>query len=109
MVLLNLCSAHISDPELFVRYSRDENFYTSHNRYVSQNISYQSLVTKEMPGLLRLNLIQDHIGFFDKVTGKSYWSRMKAKLKLVRLLELYGLEPWMLEVSQEKEVIRLKD
>ena len=40
-------------PELYVMYSRDENLYSSHNRYVSQNISYQSMATKVIPGLLR--------------------------------------------------------
>ena len=36
-ILLNLYSAFVSDPELYVMYSRDENLYSSHNRYVSQN------------------------------------------------------------------------
>ena len=109
IVLLNLYSSSISDPQLYVRYSRDENFYRSANRYVCSGISYQSLVTKVIPGLLRLNLIDDHIGFFDKVMSKSYWSRMRATKKLIQLFGKFNLKPWMLEINHEKEVIRLKD
>ena len=50
VVLLNLYSTALSDLELHLRYSRDENFYSSSNHYVSQAVSYQSLVTKVIPG-----------------------------------------------------------
>ena len=109
IVLLNLYSSSISDPELYVRYSRDENFYRSANRYVCNDISYQSLVTKVIPGLLRLNLIDDQLGFFDRETGKSFWSRMRSTKKLIQLFDKFNLKPWMLEVNQEREIIRLKD
>ncbi|SVE58277.1 uncharacterized protein METZ01_LOCUS511131, partial [marine metagenome] len=66
IILLNLYSAFVSDPELYLRYSRDENFYSSSNHYVSQFVSYQSLVTKVIPGLVRLSLIQDNPGFIDR-------------------------------------------
>ena len=108
-ILLNLYSAFVSDPELYVMYSRDENLYSSHNRYVSQNISYQSMATKVIPGLLRLGLINDHIGFQDKKTGKSYWSRMRVREELTDLFHQFALKPWMLEVSHEKETMVLKD
>jgi hypothetical protein len=109
IVLLNLYSSSISDPKLFVRFSRDENFYRSANRYVCNDISYQSLVTKVIPGLLRLNLVDDQLGFFDRETGKSFWSRMRSTKKLIQLFDKFNLKPWMLEVNQEREIIRLKD
>ena len=34
---------------------------------------------------------------------------MKAKLKLIRLFKLYGIQPWMLSVSKDKGIIFLKD
>jgi len=39
IILLNLYSSSISDPELFIRFSRDENFYRSANRYVCNGVS----------------------------------------------------------------------
>ena len=91
IVLLNLYSSSISDPKLFIRFSRDENFYRSANRYVCNDISYQSLVTKVIPGLLRLNLVDDQLGFFDRETGKSFWSRMRSTKKLIQHHVEHGL------------------
>ena len=111
IVLLNLYSVHLSDPSLFIKYSRDENFYGKRlRRYVGNSIAYSSFITKIIPGLLRLRLIEDHKGFNDRREfGNAYLSRMKAKPKLIRLFELYGIQPWMLSVSEDKEVIFLKD
>ena len=39
IILLNLYSSSISDPQLFIRFSRDENFYRSANRYVCNGVS----------------------------------------------------------------------
>ena len=77
VVLLNLYSTATSDPDLHLRYSRDENFYSSSNHYVSQAVSYQSLVTKVIPGLLRLSLISDYPGFIDREFNTGFMSRMK--------------------------------
>ena len=108
-ILLNLYSAFVSDPELYVMYSRDENLYSSHNRYVSQFVSYQSLVTKVIPGLVRLSLIQDNPGFIDREFNTGFVSRMKSTAGLIDLFLKHKLQPWMLEVSSEKEVIILKN
>ena len=34
---------------------------------------------------------------------------MRAKPKLIKLFDQYGLQPWMLSISSEKEIIILKD
>ncbi|HIG66214.1 MAG TPA: hypothetical protein EYQ44_00020 [Porticoccaceae bacterium] len=53
---------------------------------------------------------EDHRGFHDRREfGNAYLSRMRAKPKLIRLFELYGIQPWMLFVFEDKEVIFLKD
>ena len=108
-ILLNLYSAFVSDPELYLRYSRDENFYSSSNHYVSQFVSYQSLVTKVIPGLVRLSLIQDNPGFIDREFNTGFVSRMKSTAGLIDLFLKHKFQPWMLEVSSEKEVIILKN
>ena len=109
VVLLNLYSTAISDPDLHLRYSRDENFYSSSNHYVSQAVSYQSLVTKVIPGLLRLSLISDYPGFIDREFNTGFMSRMKPREGLIDLFSKHELQPWMLETSVDKEVILLKD
>lgn len=66
-VLLNFYSVHLSDPSLFIKYSRDENFYGKRlRRYVGNSIAYSSFITKIIPGLLRLRLIEDHKGFNER-------------------------------------------
>lgn len=109
VVLLNLYSTALSDPELYLRYSRDENFYSSSNHYVSRAVSYQSLVTKVIPGLLRLSLIRDHKGFIDRNMSTGYVSRTLPTAKLIDLFSKHKLQPRMLDVSVDKEVIILKD
>ena len=109
VVLLNLYSTALSDSELYLRYSRDENFYSSSNHYVSRAVSYQSLVTKVIPGLLRLSLIRDHKGFIDRNMSTGYVSRTLPTAKLIDLFSKHKLQPWMLDVSVDKEVIILKD
>ena len=39
VLLLNLYSGSLSDPKLWLRYSRDENFYASSNRYLTSSFS----------------------------------------------------------------------
>ena len=93
-VLLNLYSVHLSDPILFIKYSRDENFYGKRlRRYVGNSIAYSSFITKIIPGLLRLRMIEDHKGFHDRREfGDSFLSRMKAKPKLIsRSGDPYGI------------------
>ena len=109
VVLLNLYSTALCDLELYLRYSRDENFYSSSNHYVSRAVSYQSLVTKVIPGLLRLSLIRDHKGFIDRNMSTGYVSRTLPTAKLIDLFSKHKLQPWMLDVSVDKEVIILKD
>jgi hypothetical protein len=109
VILLNLYSTVISDPELHLRYSRDENHYSSTNRYINQVVSYQSLVTKVIPGLLRLSLIYDSPGFLNRESNTGFMSRMKTTAGLRKLFSRYKLQPWMLENSVDKEVIILKD
>ena len=98
IVLLNLYSTYLSDPRLFLRYSRDETFYSNWiRRYVGTSLKYQSLVTKVIPALLRLKLIEDHKGFHDRREfGRGFQSRMRAKPKLIKLFDQFGLQPWML-------------
>jgi hypothetical protein len=111
IVLLNLYSAHISDPKLYLRYSRDENFYGQKlRRYVGNDLKYASLVDKVIPALVRLKLIDDHKGFNDRREfGGAFQSRMRATSKLIKLFDLYGLQPWMLKNSPDREGIILKD
>ena len=40
VLLLNLYSGSLSDHKLWLRYSRDENFYSSSNRYLTSDFSY---------------------------------------------------------------------
>ena len=87
-VLLNFYSVHLSDPPLFIKYSRDENFYGKRlRRYVGNSIAYSSFITKIIPGLLRLRLIEDHKGFNDRQEfGNAYLSRMKANNRTILIV-----------------------
>ena len=51
VLLLNLYSGSLSDPKLWLRYSRDENVYASSNRYLTSGFSYSAFITKVVPGL----------------------------------------------------------
>jgi len=109
VVLLNLYSTYLTSPKLYISYSRDENYYNSSYRYVSRRIHYSSLVGNVIPALIRLELIEHHIGWYDKEFGKGYQSRMKATLLFTQLIDHFEVEPSMLSISKDKEIIRLKD
>ena len=110
VLLLNLYSGSLSDPKLWLRYSRDENFYASSNRYLTSGFSYSALVTKVVPGLTRLKIIRDQKGFYDRREfGDAFQARMKPTAKLLQLFQDHQWQPSMMFHSPDREVIHLKN
>ena len=85
VLLSNVISNHITDPDLYIAVSQDNSAYKPKSRYNSLSIgkSFVSLLkTMSDHGWLEL-----HRGFLDRNTGISRRSRIKATQKLLELLE----------------------
>ena len=110
VLLLNLYSGSLSDPNPWLRYSRDENFYASSNGYLTSGFSYSALVTKVIPGFTRLKLIRYQKGFNGRSEfGDAFQASMKPTAKLLKLFQEHQWQPSMIFHSPDREVIHLKN
>jgi len=85
VLLTNLISNHITDPDLYTAVALNNNFYNPKSRYNSQGIgkSFISLVK----AMADDGWLEFHRGFFDRSSGISRRSRIKPTHKLLELLE----------------------
>jgi hypothetical protein len=86
VVLLNLYYTYCLDPDMWVMFSRDRNDYNQGKRYNKLFIKYENMI-KTVDGLLALGYIEQAKGFKDRVTNKSFDSRMKATNKLIDVIK----------------------
>lgn len=108
VVILNLYHGYLSDPDLFIGYSRDKNPYAT-KRYKQIHISYRPLM-RAIDGLLQLGLIEQKKGWHDPRTGIGFNSVMRATAKMINLIESCAVTPSMLGRSEIKpELIVLRD
>jgi hypothetical protein len=112
VVILDLWATWLIDPKMYISYSRDKSAYAKigrgNKRYNKIFISFKSVAV--IDALKKGNYIENVIGFNDRVTGKSRMSRMRAKKKLIKLIEKnYKLKPSMIQFARNKECLILRD
>ena len=109
-ILLDLYVANVTDPEMYVGYSRDANKYKVGSRYGSFFMSYTILV-QLTEYLEDQGYIEQDLGFQNKKNPtKSRVTRMRATPKLARIFqdEHKVTEP-MIRHNPEEQVIILRD
>ena len=110
IALLNLYSAHLSNPKKYVAYPRGNNKYSKDgSRYKRQDIGYDTFVKRVINSLRDLGYIEDHTGFYDKEFRYGMNSRMRASSKLSKLFTEHKLAGVMVGRDTSEEVIVLKD
>ena len=90
VVILNLLSCFWRRDGYYVAYQRGQNDYTPSSRYNELGLNRHYLV-KAIDILVDLDLIDNHIGYYARnFHGESKYSRMRAKIELLRLFDPCG-------------------
>jgi hypothetical protein len=111
--VLNLHKAHLRDPDMVVAYSRHTNWYAKWNAKhpkEKQKLSYRYSGDPPPRGKPVLTFLEDqdyirtwsHMRNPDK-HNKSYQPRMRARDKLINLIEQYGVSENMVEEDYSSE------
>ncbi len=108
MVVLDLYYSSIYTPGKFLAYYRDHGFkYLP--RYNRLSITQKPLL-RGIGGLIESGYIQPQPGYYNRVTGKGYVSRMRADKKLIKLLRnQFLITTDMIGRVKGEEIIILKD
>ena len=109
ILLLDLYLAYLSDPTLYLGYSRTKGDYKLDGKYNYQCISYSIFIKRVVDGLYTLNYIEGKIGFHDDPNEYGWQSRMKATEELIQKFSAYNLTREMISRNKKEEIIILRD
>ena len=87
-LLANLYAAHVTQKEAYLAISRSKKDYDSASRYKTFKYGY-SIVIAVLDALIDEGFLMQHIGFQDRETGLSRYTRIKAKPKLMKIIQRY--------------------
>jgi hypothetical protein len=107
LVLLNLLSIAGKDRARYCSYYRTSNAYSSRSRYNPLKISIG--LVEVIDALYAADMIEHHIGFFDRNTCMGRVSRMRATDKLLAMVEIEQADfPALLKCHTDTEDIILR-
>ena len=104
--MLDLFSAWLEDPELFIAYHRGNSEYSFDSRY--NKIHITRTIIKVIDYLIDLGFVENHPGYYDESTGISYLPRMKAMGKAITAILGSGLSSKMVRKAPNTECIILR-
>ncbi|MFW6002580.1 MAG: hypothetical protein ACOCQD_04505 [archaeon] len=107
IVILNVFEAWKRHEYLYISYSRDSSRYQPGTRYSKLFISYKPLI-RVIDSLIKIGYIKNVLGYYDRVTGESRQSRMRATDKLINKFLYYKLNINMVE-RNNNDLIILRD
>ena len=108
VIILDLYAKCLTDPSMYVAYSRRKNDYVGDKRYNKLHISY--LTPKIVDALVTRGYVENHKGYYDRKSGNSRMSRMRATQELINLIvSTHHIVPRMIQVARNKECIILRD
>lgn len=106
-IALDLYVAHITDPTLYVAYSRSSSSYDQNSRYNSLFLGYRNVI-KTTDFLIKNKYIENTMGYNGE--NKSRLSRMRATGKLIgQILGKHKVVQSMIKRDEDEELIILKD
>lgn len=108
VILMDLFAAWVSDPELYIAYSRAPGTYNT-TRYNALHISYRPTI-RIVDFLRNEGFVEHHMGIYFVLYGEGRLSRMRATQKLVNLLlREFKLSNEMVCRHQGEETIILRN
>jgi hypothetical protein len=108
-VVLDLYVAYLSDPTMYIGYSRDRSKYSKGSRYKALFLSYE-LIIKSIDFLISNQYVENTHGYrHPDAPFKSRSSRMKATEKLIDLFKQKKVAPRMMKRDEEEPLIILRD
>lgn len=108
VILLNLYSNYLEDPQKYTGFYRMQNRYSPSGRYNRLGITKTTI--KVVDCLLALDLIDHERGhYFRQTSGDSHMSRMRAKPSLVRIFIDFKLNDLSVERAATTECIILRE
>ena len=108
VILLNLYSSYLEDPQKYTGFYRMVNRYKSKGRYNQLGIS--KTIIKVVDCLIELDLIEHERGhYFRQVSGKSHMSRMRAKPLLTKIFIDFEWTDLSVERAATTECIILRE
>ena len=108
LIILNLYVAWLTDPTMWVAYSRNNNDYKPKSRYNKLHIS--KTVPEVVDHLIEVGYVEHKMGHYGR-DGKhsSHVSRMRATKKLASLFKKSGIELEMIDPAPNTECIILRN
>lgn len=107
-LLLDLYHCYLTDPEMYIGVSLNSRSYEMDERYNKLYIKYDVL-NKVVTKLRDSGYIDFNIGFKDRARGIGRQTRIKAKLKLIELIEKNKVAREMIGRCEDEEIIILRD
>jgi hypothetical protein len=107
VVVLDLYVAYLGDPLVYLGYPRGRDKYSKESRLGRLFLRYRPMM-RVVDGLIALRYLENHKGFQDQASGRSFLSRMRATSALINLIETGGVTPLMVS-NEDGEVIVLRD
>lgn len=108
-VVLDLYVAYLSEPKLYIGYSRDRNNYGKGSRYKALFLSYEHLI-KSVDFLIDNQYAENVPGYrHPDAPFKSRSSRLRATEKLIDLFRRKKVKPGMMKKDENEPLIILRD
>ena len=108
-ILSNLLYNHGQNPETYTAFGRTDKFYPKAIRYNPFQIKLRGIVAVA-DGLIQLGYVDYKVGFINPDYGYTRLSRLRAKTKLIEMLERRaGLTPSHIQIYVSAESIILRD
>lgn len=108
LVILDVYVAYLTDPNLYVSFSRSKDNYHNKSRYEKLYISYTFLIGKAIDPLIKLGYLEGKLGFKDRESGKGYQSRIRANPKLIELIKQNNINSCMIDRHELEDMIQLR-
>jgi hypothetical protein len=111
VIIIDLWVAYLTDPKMYVAYDRGKGAYGKKHGEKGSRYNELFINEKTIPitdDLIDLKYVEQHKGFFNKDTNTGKLSRMRARMKLIRLIEK-TCSPEMIEDAPNRECIILRD
>ena len=108
-IVLDLYVASLTDPKLYISYSRNRSDYGKGSRNKALFLSYE-LIIKSVDFLIRNQYVENIPGFRDSQNPyRSKLSRMRATEKLIHLFKEKKVIPRMMKRDKDEPLLILRD
>jgi len=105
VVVLDLYIAYLSDPLIYVAYSRSKDKYLKGNQRLRKlHLGYGPMI-RVVDGLETLGYLENHKGFQDRSRGIGRQARMRVTSKLVDLIQNYAVVPSMISRGDDEVIV----